>query len=547
VKWGKESYEVEGGTDSLATFTALLFSLTNVPPERQKIMCKGKMIKDDASVAALKEGDKLVLMGSAAEAPKEPEKKIVFEEDLTDAQKIKSGAVKDLLSAGLENLGNTCYMASTLQSLRAIPELKQELIRKSQAGAGVQHDPQAAVVRQLGNLFSQMDATTKPVNPMMFTTVFRSTFAQFAETNGEGHWMQQDAEEAMMQLMNSMASVLRKEGAAAGSTDNVIDEFFGGKQETVTKPKLMPGEDAAAAAADTKAVVETYRRLRCFIDIETNFLYQGLKSGLTEELELRGRLYERSSTLLTLPRYLIVQMMRFGWRKDSNKKTKILRKVDFPMRLDVFDLCHPSLKKQLSCARNLIKEEQDAKLGLTSLNKKAKTDAGQTAGSTPAAAAAASSAAPAAAAASSSPAPMDVDASAASNPWSGSASCAAAGSGATGPNTLMVPTSGSYELFALVTHKGRTSDSGHYMSYTKAAGSADWLKFDDDVVTRVTEDDIKVLHGGGDRDMAYLLFYRRVDDAEKFKGAHVPEMPSVLKPEESKKDASASASASAAK
>jgi len=104
VKWGKESYEVDA-SDSLEEFQALLFSLTLVPPERQKLMCKGKMIKDSAAVSALKEADKLVLMGTADAPPKAPEKAVVFEEDLTDAQKV--GVVKDLLSAGLHNLGNT--------------------------------------------------------------------------------------------------------------------------------------------------------------------------------------------------------------------------------------------------------------------------------------------------------------------------------------------------------------------------------------------------------------------------------------------------------
>lgn len=111
VKWGKENYEVES-VESLEEFQALLFSLTMVPPDRQKIMCKGKMIKDSAAVAALKEGDKLVLMGTADAPPKAPEKAVVFEEDLTDAQKV--GVVKDLLSAGLHNLGNTSvHIAAT--------------------------------------------------------------------------------------------------------------------------------------------------------------------------------------------------------------------------------------------------------------------------------------------------------------------------------------------------------------------------------------------------------------------------------------------------
>ena len=51
-------------------FKHQLFSLTGVPPERQKIMVKGGMLKDDADMAklGLKEGQKLMIMGSADKA-----------------------------------------------------------------------------------------------------------------------------------------------------------------------------------------------------------------------------------------------------------------------------------------------------------------------------------------------------------------------------------------------------------------------------------------------------------------------------------------------
>merc|ERR1712139_104278 len=40
---------------------------------------------------------------------------------------------------------------------------------------------------------------------------------------------------------------------------------------------------------------------------------------------------------------------------------------------------------------------------------------------------------------------------------------------------------GNYELVSMVTHKGRTADSGHYMGWTKVSDT-DWNCFDDDDV-----------------------------------------------------------------
>lgn len=76
-------------------------------------------------------------------------------------------------------------------------------------------------------------------------------------------------------------------------------------------------------------------------------------------------------------------------------------------------------------------------------------------------------------------------------------------------NGLPVGFSGHYELHSIVTHKGRSADSGHYIGWTRQApGSSVWWKYDDDTVTEVNADEIALLTGGGDRHMAYLTFYR---------------------------------------
>ncbi len=66
--------------------------------------------------------------------------------------------------------------------------------------------------------------------------------------------------------------------------------------------------------------------------------------------------------------------------------------------------------------------------------------------------------------------------------------------------------SGFYELQAVLTHKGRSSSSGHYVGWVKHKDEV-WLKCDDDDVTPVHEEDVLKLSGGGDWHTAYVLLY----------------------------------------
>jgi len=89
-------------------------------------------------------------------------------------------------------------------------------------------------------------------------------------------------------------------------------------------------------------------------------------------------------------------------------------------------------------------------------------------------------------------------------------------------NLQQTDTSGWYELNGAVTHKGRSADGGHYVGWvrenidaTPGSPAADkWLKFDDDVVSPANSQEILDLCGGGDWHMAYILFYRRIDDVK---------------------------------
>jgi len=57
--------------------------------------------------------------------------------------------------------------------------------------------------------------------------------------------------------------------------------------------------------------------------------------------------------------------------------------------------------------------------------------------------------------------------------------------------------SGYYELQAVLTHRGRSSSSGHYVAWVRGDSPDSWYKCDDDVVSPVTDKEVLKLSGGG--------------------------------------------------
>jgi ubiquitin carboxyl-terminal hydrolase 14 len=561
VKHQGKKYNVE--LDPTTTGEVLkfqLYSLTGVEPERQKILVKGGQLKDDTDLSKIgaKPGQTFMMMGTPAEGNelKRPTEAIKFVEDMTEAEAAQQvGATP----AGLQNLGNTCYLNSTLQTLRSVPELQQELSKYVPAptpagaslgdlsayGLGASLDLTAS----LRDLYKQMGETQDGFPPLAFLTALRTAFPQFAEKSKSGHgYAQQDAEEAWSQIVAQLRAKLKikgpsEEGAEAKDT-TFGDKYFAGNFETITECDEQAARDGGEEPIKGE---DTFLKLDCHISATTNHLRDGILAGLEEKLEKtssvlgRDAIYTKKSKIARLPKYLTVHFVRFFWKREAQKKAKIMRKVTFPHELDVVEFCTDELRKMLVPVRDKVREvrkdEEDVEraqkrrkkihdkavadeaagiVDSVSESKKAdekkendkKKDGKSTGGDTE----------------------ME-DVVYKTDAEIDAEKAAAILEAKKELHALINPElakdegsnkSGLYELRGVVTHQGASADSGHYTSYVKKQGPLDpktgkrgeedgkWWWFNDDKVSEVDADKIDTLSGGGESHSALILLYRAI-------------------------------------
>ncbi|BFZ58548.1 deubiquitinating enzyme [Savitreella phatthalungensis] len=499
IKWaGNKPFNVDVDlSQDGATLKMQVYSLTGVEVDRQKILVKGGPLKDDTPLSklGLKAGQTLMMMGSATALPQAAElDRPTFVEDMDN----KSFAQATKYPPGLHNLGNTCYMNSTLQLLRAVPELQQDLkqyVQSSASGSAAGASGGAALTGSLRDLFKSMEASSDAVSPAMFLGALRSNFPQFAERSRSGMgYAQQDAEECFSQILHVLRSNVKgSAGGNAAAAGSALDAYLGGRLHAT----MRNSEDPSEPSSET---VEDFAKLNCHISATTNFMMDGIKSSLHDEITKRseslGRdaVYVKDAKVSRLPKYLFVGFVRFFYKAGIQKKAKILRKVGFPFDLDALELCTDELRSQLAPIRDRVREAQKEAADRERSRKRAKTDLSDDA------------------------APVQSEAEAAKALRDQVDSMLTPEQRA----DLGANHSGLYELVGVLTHSGASADSGHYQAWIKApedegsaAGSPpkqekdqEWYRFNDDTVTIVTRERIEQLAGGGESDSIYLALYR---------------------------------------
>ena len=457
VRWNKNYFSLD--KTSLKTIADLKTEIqkrSQVQTDEQKMIFKGKVLKDEELLEIFPDSACITMLGAAPKEARALKPDVTFVEDLTQEQKMQILREKgEEIVFGLNNLGNTCYLNSTVQCLGRVPELRQSLKDYTTQNPNdfSSINPAKKLTYAWGSTYKLLDSATEPVTPMLLVKVIREINPMFAESE-HGVCKQQDADECVSLLLNNIHDTLKTKGDGDEVYSKIlIDDLFGIEMQI----KFKNVEETS----EIKTKKEVLYKLICYIDNNTLELVEGLKNSLKENIDLfsdklqRNTVFEKSQLINRLPNYLSVQFMRFYWKQANTLtgakagKAKILKSVIFSKIIDLYDMCTEETKELLNIGRKieskLLKDDKDFKV------ENVKREEGKE----------------------------------------------------------YVPT-GRYQLISVLTHQGRSSESGHYIGWVHKKDDK-WLKYDDSEVTMVTTNEVLELKGGGDWHMAYICFFKQLE------------------------------------
>lgn len=395
----------------------------------------------------------------------------------------------------------------------------------------------------------------------MFLNAFRGAYPQFAERARQGGgYAQQDAEEAWSQLIMSLRQKLVKKPDSTYSSESssskemsFVDSYLGGRMEKYEE--AADPEAVSAGEKRRKLNEETFYKLNCHVSArEVMHLRDGISAALSDSYEKHSDTlekdieYKTTSKISRLPKYLPVHFVRFYWKRDVQKKAKIMRKVTFPHELDVTEYCTDELRLKLVPIRDKMRELQKEELDVERARKRQRRMAKATEADGDRATKATGPADEAELAKEKNPSKIPESKDGPSTQTEGEETYKTDAEIEAEQETRILTAkkdllaavdsqlatdktanqTGLYELRGVITHQGASADSGHYTAYVKKEvrmrtdaksgkkypepeDEGKWWWFNDEKVSEVDEEKIASLAGGGESHSALILLYRAVE------------------------------------
>ena len=355
----------------------------------------------------------------------------------------------------------------------------------------------------------------------MFLSTFHKQFPQFAEKDETGRYLQHDAEEAFSLLYQQFENYFHsvkldslsnyKTFSSIATEKGAISDLFTGKFERKFYNIKAPTENNPDS-------VEFFSKITCPLIDNTgetpiSNLLEGLKSSMFAYIDKESPTlghtvkYEVTTRIIKAPKYLVIHLNRFSIKKNKDKfiQNKILRSVQFKMVLDIVSLLSKDLKQYVNDYRKLkLEKETENFKNLNSSNKDVKLDKKEDCKDS--------------VIVNDKDIKMDKkedckdsvivnDKDIKMDKKEDCKDSVIVNDKV--PLGLKFCPNAKYELCSVITHQGRSSDSGHYLSYVKQSDDK-WAQFDDEKVKLVTDKDVMKTYGTADFHIAYMLLYRAI-------------------------------------
>ncbi|KNC98817.1 ubiquitin-specific protease UBP2 [Spizellomyces punctatus DAOM BR117] len=368
------------------------------------------------------------------------------------------------LPAGMQNIGNTCYLNSLLQLYFTIRPLRDAVIDfKSETFNGEQEQKRqrsAEFVQQLQRLFTDLIWTdTASVEPP-------KRLAEIALNNENLFGQQQDISESMDNILDLLETVL----VPAEVQTNLVKRLFFGKTKQTLRYSNPTGEP------NTSYKSEEFSHL--IVEVKED-LYTALDAYFeTTQVDLEGKEAQKELFILEAPPVLTVQIRRVKYDREKNQAYKSNDYLRYHKTI-YLDRYHAECREGRG---------SDHVLGDHSTKLDGDSD----------------------------PTTQDDGVSGKDTMLTDEENGLPTDIGEVASSADMKQLE--YKLHAVFIHLGEAS-FGHYWTYIYDEENDRWLKFDDSVVSKVSESDV-FSDTTGSTANAYALIYVKATDAKQILNAY---------------------------